>query len=142
MVRYHGIFANRSRDRTRLPPPPSVVSNIDPPPLLAPVEPPPSDPSPLPKPRRTAWARLLGRVLDVDALACARCGAPMLVLAFITDPRVVKRILDHLRLPSTDPPRASARLSHQQMEMFEEETGEELRGEPLRPPPRASRDPP
>jgi hypothetical protein len=38
-------------------------------------------PSPPPKPRRTAWARLLGRVLDVDALACARCGAPMVTSA-------------------------------------------------------------
>jgi hypothetical protein len=136
LVRYHGVFANRSRDRARLPHPAPVVSSFDPPPWLAPVEPPSSDPSAPPKkPRRSPWARLLRRVLHVEALACARCGAPMLVLAFITDPRVVKTILDHLRLPSTDPPRAPARLSQKQVEMFADRPPEDLRDETFAPPP-------
>jgi hypothetical protein len=142
MVRYHGVFANRSRDRARLPPPPPVASSFELPPSLAPVEPPSSDPSPPTKPRRGLWAQLLRRVLEVDALACARCGAPMVVLAFITDPGVVKKILDHLRLPSTEPPRAPARLSQQQVEMFEERFEEELLDVPFAPTPSSSRGPP
>jgi hypothetical protein len=38
-----------------------------------------------------------------------RFAAVMVVLAFITDPHVVKRILDHLHLPSVPPPVAPAR---------------------------------
>jgi len=142
LVRYHGIFANRSRDRARLPAPPSAVSNLDPLASRAALEPPPCDPLSPPKPRRTAWAQLLRRVLHVDALACARCAAPMVVLAFISDPRVVKKILDHLRLPSSDPPLAPARLPLQQMEMFGEGFHEDGCDEPSHPPPRSSRGPP
>ena len=36
---------------------------------------------------RTAWARLLAKVYEVDALRCNRCGSPMKVLAVITDPQ-------------------------------------------------------
>jgi hypothetical protein len=58
MVRYHGVFANRSRDRARLPPPPPAASSFDLPPSLAPVETPPLDTYPPPqKPRRSRWAR-------------------------------------------------------------------------------------
>ena len=35
---------------------------------------------------RSAWARLLAKVYEVDALHCSRCGSPMKVLAVITDP--------------------------------------------------------
>jgi hypothetical protein len=50
-----------------------------------------------------SWAALLKRVLDVDALVCPGCGAAMVVLAFLTDPPVVRRILEHLDLPSVAP---------------------------------------
>ena len=43
------------------------------------------------------------RVLDVDALTCAKCAVPMVVVAFLTDPKVVRRILEHLKLPSVPP---------------------------------------
>jgi hypothetical protein len=71
----------KSRDRARLPPPSSVVPNFDLTASRGPVEPSSSDPSFRPQPPRTAWARLLRRVLDVDALACACCGAPMVTSA-------------------------------------------------------------
>jgi hypothetical protein len=56
-----------------------------------------------------SWAALLLRVLDVDALSCPGCGTAMVVLAFLTDPAVVRRILDHLDLPSAAPKIARAR---------------------------------
>jgi hypothetical protein len=54
--------------------------------------------------RRTAWADLLQRVFEVDALRCPNCGARMRVLSAITDPDVARRILDCLRMPSRAPP--------------------------------------
>ena len=48
------------------------------------------------KARRRTWAQLLARVYGVDALKCRRCGGRMRVIAVITDPEVVERILRHL----------------------------------------------
>jgi hypothetical protein len=61
------------------------------------------------RPRRMPWARLLMRSLGVDALECPRCQSQMVLLALITAPQVVEKILDHLRIPSTPPPLAPAR---------------------------------
>jgi len=62
------------------------------------------------RPRRLPWARLLMRGLGVSGLECPRCQSQMVLLALITAPRVVAKILDHLRIPSTPPPLAPARL--------------------------------
>jgi len=59
--------------------------------------------------RRLAWADLLQRVFEVDALACPKCGGRMRVLAAITDPLVAARILRCLALPARAPPLAAAR---------------------------------
>ena len=59
--------------------------------------------------RRVAWADLLQRVFEVDALACPKCGGRMRVLAAITDPTVAARILRCLALPARAPPPATAR---------------------------------
>jgi hypothetical protein len=60
-------------------------------------------------PRRLAWADLLKRVFEVDALRCPKCDGQMRVLSAITDPIVAGRILRCLRLPPRAPPRASAK---------------------------------
>ncbi len=57
--------------------------------------------------RRLAWADLLQRVFEVDALACPKCGGRMRVLAAITDPIVAARILRCLALPVRAPPLAT-----------------------------------
>jgi hypothetical protein len=135
LVRYHGILANRSKDRALLPRPESRATEIEGGPALNPVK-------STARPHRTGWARLLRRVLQVDALECARCGAAMVVLAFITEMSVVKAILEHLKLPSREPERLPARrVEDEQERMFEqyEEGGEEGSSEP---PGRASRGPP
>ncbi len=59
--------------------------------------------------RRTAWADLLQRVFEVDALCCPDCGARMRVLSAITDPDVARRILDCLRMPSRAPPQTASK---------------------------------
>ncbi|MBU1948896.1 MAG: hypothetical protein KJ927_09310, partial [Candidatus Eisenbacteria bacterium] len=66
--------------------------------------------------RRVPWAQLLRRLLHVDALACPRCSTPaqtvpMVVLAFLTDPVVVGKILRHLGLNDVPPALSPARPS-------------------------------
>ena len=70
----------------------------------------PPDP-PTPAHRRTPlpWAQLLLRVFFIQALRCPRCSTAMVVLAFISDPPVITKILHHLRLPTEPPPLAPAR---------------------------------
>ena len=64
-----------------------------------------------PAPERAAlrrrWANLIRRVYEVDPLVCPRCGSEMRIVSFLTDPAVVKRIVDHLRKrdrPARPPP--------------------------------------
>ena len=51
---------------------------------------------------RIPWAELLLRVFRADVLLCP-CGGPSVVLAFITEKKVVKEILEHLGLAATGP---------------------------------------
>ncbi len=58
--------------------------------------------APRPKASRS-WALLLARIYDARALQCPRCGGPMTIIAFILDPAVIKRILDHVGVESVPP---------------------------------------
>ncbi len=60
---------------------------------------------------RRRWAHLIRRVFEVDPLVCPQCAGPLRVVAFITEPRVIRKILDHLkkrnrhnRAPPQQPP--------------------------------------
>jgi hypothetical protein len=62
---------------------------------------------------RSTWARLVRKIFETDPLLCP-CGARMRIVSFITEPRVVDRILRHLhseRCRARDPfePRAPPR---------------------------------
>jgi len=45
------------------------------------------------KARRRSWARLIQKVYEVDPLVCPKCGSEMKVVAVITDPSEVNKIL-------------------------------------------------
>jgi len=60
-------------------------------------------------PTRIPWAELLERVFRIDVLRCERCGGRIMVLAFLTERASVKKVLEHLGLPTTGPPIARAR---------------------------------
>ncbi len=53
--------------------------------------------------RRYSWAELMRRVHRIDVLICQHCGGPRRVLAFLTDPAVIERILSHLALATEAP---------------------------------------
>ncbi len=49
------------------------------------------------KKSKQTWARLIKRIYEVDPLICPKCGSEMVVLAIITNPEEVHKILTHLR---------------------------------------------
>jgi hypothetical protein len=48
-------------------------------------------------------ANLLRRVFEIDVTVCRDCGGPVRVISVINQPTVIKKILDHLGLPSKPP---------------------------------------
>ena len=52
---------------------------------------------------RSAWARLIAKIHEVDPLLCPQCGATMKVIAVLERPPLVPQILDHLGLPTAAP---------------------------------------
>ena len=49
------------------------------------------------------------RVFEIDALSCPCCGGRRKLIALLTDGAVVRKILEHLGLPTTAPSLAPAR---------------------------------
>jgi hypothetical protein len=100
--RYYGAYSNRARM--------TPSSDVGDPAADAHPE---KDNSDFSREARSTWARLLKKVFEVDPLVCT-CGARMQIVSFITDPRVVDRILRHRkseRCKARDPfePRAPPR---------------------------------
>jgi hypothetical protein len=112
VIRFHGVFGPASKWRSEIVP--AAPARLWPNPESH--EPPdPAEGAQLAepaKPRRPdaklAWAEMLQRVFREDVLLCP-CGGRRRVIAFITDRKVVKTILEHLGLPTTGPPVAQAR---------------------------------
>jgi Putative transposase/Transposase zinc-binding domain len=97
---FHGILSSAHRLRARV-----VPASI-----TRPATAEPSGPGPMTQlARRLDWAALLRRVYGDDVTRCPRCGDTLRVLAFLTDPRVIAAILDHLGLRTDLPPRGPAR---------------------------------
>ena len=71
------------------------------------------------KAARRRWAELIRRIYEVDPLVCPRCGGQMRIIAFITEPRVIGKILRHLAEKGvTRVHGASRRLQHPQSHRF------------------------
>ena len=43
-----------------------------------------------------SWAQRLKRVFNIDIALCPLCGGTMRVIADITDPDIIQKILDHI----------------------------------------------
>jgi len=56
-----------------------------------------------------AWAKLMARVGEEFPLQCPSCGGDIRLIAFLTDPRPVRKILMHLGEPLQHPPLSPAR---------------------------------
>jgi len=53
---------------------------------------------------RSAWARLIAKVYEIDPLLCPRCGSEMRLIAVITNSQEVGKILRHLLKIGRSPP--------------------------------------
>lgn len=100
LVRYHGILGPAAKDRAKV-----VPGTVGPRsrPSVAGGEPRELDASGMPRLGRLPWAVLLKRVFLVDVLECPRCKGRMKILAAVTVPASIRRVLDHLGLPSEAP---------------------------------------
>jgi hypothetical protein len=109
ITRYYGVLAPTATFR------PQVIPKADTsPPLRHPgcrsaVEAPATHPENTKEkrgcqPRNYPWATLMARVLELDVLACPRCGGRMRILAAINPPDTIKKILACLGLPTRAPP--------------------------------------
>ena len=58
---------------------------------------------------RIAWAKLMARVGEEFPLECRNCCGDVRLIAFITDPRPIRKILTHLGEPLRSPPVSPAR---------------------------------
>jgi hypothetical protein len=67
--------------------------------------------------RRLDWAALLRRVCDIDVLRCPQCDSRLAVVAAISDPPVVAKILRYLGLPTEGPSCATARAPPDEHEL-------------------------
>jgi len=94
-VHYYGAYSNVVRGKLKARAHAQQAEPLAPGPGVHPPPPPPCA-SPSLAALRRGWARLIRRVYEVDPLVCPRCQGVMRVVAFITEGRVIRRILDHL----------------------------------------------
>lgn len=91
-IRFHGILAPAAGYRSKVVPAADTSKSRK------------DTPGPEgPKRHRLPWAELLRRVFLVDVLDCPRCHARMRIVAAVTEPSAVERVLRHLG-ESAQPP--------------------------------------
>ena len=95
LLRYHGQFAPQGRWRSQI-----VIGKPTEPSRSAHAGAAQSGEA---KRRRRTWAELLKRTFAIDVLTCGKCGGRREVIAVIDEGNTVKRILDHLGIPSAPP---------------------------------------
>ena len=110
MVRYYGLYANDHRGKVRKASRVPVVLGMieeEPPAILS-----------------KGWAEMIRKVYEVDPLVCPRCGGRMKVVAFLTEPAVVDRIIRHLELTFVAEKPPPAQILEQVVLVTAEESGE------------------
>jgi hypothetical protein len=93
-TRFHGVLAPHSAHRKLVVPAPEPVKQQ--------IEVADSTKSRPTRHPRLKWAQLLSRVFGVDVTQCS-CGGKLTVIAAIMDEDQIRRILDHMGLPSQVP---------------------------------------
>jgi hypothetical protein len=93
LLRYHGVFAPNAQHR-RL-----VVAR-----RRATTTAGSSDDAPSIPTAPMSWMARLNRVLDLNLSRCPKCGGKVRLIATVTEPDVIARILAHLRRREQDTP--------------------------------------
>jgi hypothetical protein len=105
LTRFHGILAPHYKHRKMIvpvkPEPPKLELVTDQTPIEKLAE--------QKKKTRISWARLLKRIFGIDVETCNLCGGKVKIISAIEDPKVIKKILDHVGIPSVAPAPKPAR---------------------------------
>ena len=64
----------------------------------------------IPRGLNRSWARLIQKIYNIDLLICPKCGGDMMIVAFIEDYKVVKKILDYLGIYELERKRPPPRI--------------------------------
>lgn len=88
-TRFLGAYSSRSRGAAKANSDSDVVADV------GLTEEPLAEPLPRPS---AGWARCMKKTFEINPLVCPRCGGPMKIRAFITDPREIDRITKNLGL--------------------------------------------
>jgi hypothetical protein len=103
LTRYHGALGPHYKHRKQIVPKPPEVK-------LVTQEQEITEPRQLElKKKNIPWARLLARVFNIDIETCIKCGGKMKIIAAIEDPKVIRKILEHMGLDTKPPPLHLAR---------------------------------
>ena len=94
LIRFAGVFAPHYKYRSEVVPKPKQLSLVN---ELIEAKTKPKSKS------KVSWARLLKRVFNIDVTKCNKCSGQMKIIAAIEDPKVIKKILAHLGLPTKAP---------------------------------------
>lgn len=120
LTRYHGVLGPHYKHRKQIVPKPSELKvvgqeqdNIVPKQLEL-------------KKKNIPWARLLARVFGIDVETCSKCGGRMKIIAAIEDPKVIRKILDHMGLDTKPPPLYPARGPPKVQHHFEDDFNQQL----------------
>ena len=95
LIRYHGLFAPNARHRALVVPRRS--------PKTCPGG---SDEAPSPRSAPMSWMARLQRVWGFEISRCPQCAGEVRVIATVTEPALIARILEHLRRREHDAPQA------------------------------------
>ncbi len=85
MARYYGFYSNVARGKRKKTDADDKIPCFLEPELTG-------------KTSRRNWARLIQKIYEVDPLVCPKCFGAMRIIAFIEEPDVMKKILQHLGL--------------------------------------------
>ena len=96
LVHFYGAYANRLRQTYR-----DQIRPED-----------EAKPNPSRRAANKRWAELIYRVYEVDPLTCAQCGGEMKILAFITEPNAINKILHHRQTSAAEPRAPPAKPAH------------------------------
>ena len=88
-IHHYGIYSNRSQHKPRKDSTSAEATQNEDPPFVSNSN------------LRRRWANLIRRVYQADPLICPKCGSKMRILSFITQPRVINKILQHLKNRAT-----------------------------------------
>lgn len=114
LTRYHGVLGPHYKHRRQIVPKPPELKLVQ--------ENQTKEPQQLElKKKNIPWARLLARVFSIDVETCSKCGGRMKIIAAIEDPKVIRKILEHLGLPTKPPPLYPARGPPRQEHYFEDD---------------------